>query len=126
MMNILVMIALCLLACVGLVQTASWIAVRLGNKQGRVYRVFPIGGEGKNPGRQMARMYSCLQWESNPSRQVYVLYDMGLDDQAVKDCKELSESAGVAFVRSPHQLDRLMRGEELLEEAWPRCCAAMC
>lgn len=99
MLDFILKVLLAVLACVGLVETVSWIAVRGAAKYSRILRVFPIGGEGKNTGKQMAAMYACLQWEANPSRQALVLCDMGLDEQGRSDCMKLAESAGVAFVK---------------------------
>lgn len=98
MLDFLCKVVLAVLACVGLVETVSWLAVRGAVKHSRVLRVFPVGGGG-NTGRQMSAMYACLQWEANPSRQRVVLYDAGLDDQGVRDCEKLTEGAGVDFIR---------------------------
>lgn len=98
MLDILCKVILAVLACVGLVETVSWLAVRSAAKHSRVLRIFPVGG-GKNTGKQMSAMYACLQWEANPSRQQVVLYDAGLDDQGLQDCEKLTQGAGVAFVR---------------------------
>lgn len=99
MMNLILRTLLAILACVGLVQTISWIAVRRTAKQVPVARVFPVGGEGRDTGKQMAAMYACLQWEANPSGQGFVLYDAGLDEQGVRDCETLAAGAGISFVR---------------------------
>ena len=98
-----------MLACIGFVQVATWILVRAGWKGNHVYRVFPIGGEGKKAGDQMALFYACLQWEANPSRQTYLLYDAGLDAQASKDCAELAKGVGVRLVHSAEELAELMK-----------------
>ena len=84
-------------------------AVRLSRKGNGVYKVVPVGGEGKNSGDQMSLFYACLQWESNPSGQVLLLYDAGLDERAARDCEELARGAGVRFVRSPEELAELLR-----------------
>ena len=81
MLDAIMWICMAILACVGFVQCATWLAVRHSCKGNHVYRVIPIGGEGKNTGNQMALMYTCLQWEANPSRQDYVLYGIGLNEQ---------------------------------------------
>ncbi|MFR9190811.1 MAG: hypothetical protein ACLVL7_11755 [Anaerotruncus massiliensis (ex Togo et al. 2019)] len=67
----------------------------------------PVGGR-ENSGDQMS-FYACLQWESNPSGQVLLLYDAGLDEWAARDCEELARGAGVRFVRSPEELAGLLR-----------------
>ena len=91
--------------------------MRLSRKGNGVYKVVPVGGEGKNSGDQMSLFYACLQWESNPSGQVLLLYDAGLDERAARDCEELARGAGVRFVRSPEELAGLsatVTGEKLL------------
>ena len=60
-------------------------------------------------GDQMSLFYACLQWESNPSGQVLLLYDAGLDERAARDCEELARGAGARFVRSPEELAELLR-----------------
>lgn len=57
----------------------------------------------------MSLFYACLQWESNPSGQVLLLYDAGLDERAARDCEELARGVGVRFVRSPEELAELLR-----------------
>lgn len=109
MENLLFMFVFGLLACVGVVQMLSWVAIRLGSRRGRVLRVFPIGGKDANTDAQLAQMYSCLQWEANPSRQIYVLMDMGLDEQGARDCTALANGANVLFVRSMSELEAVMR-----------------
>lgn len=100
---------LAVFACVGFVHTTAWLAVRLSRKGNRVYKVVPVGGKGKNTGDQMSLFYACLQWESNPSGQVLLLYDAGLDEQGIRDCEELARGAGVRFIRSPEELAELLR-----------------
>lgn len=98
MLDLIFRMLLAVLACVGLVETISWIAVRRTARTVPVVRVFPVSGEGKDTGKQMAAMYACLQWEANPSGQRFVLYDAGLEEQGVKDCETLAAGAGVTFV----------------------------
>lgn len=114
-MDTIVWFIMAILTCIGFVQVITWIAVRNASRRNAVYRVIPVGGEGKNPGQQMALMFTCLQWESNPSRQIYVLYDAGLDEQGVRDCKELVRDTGALFVRSQEELDDLLRGKHPLD-----------
>lgn len=109
MLDFIMKVILGLLACVGFIQTASWMAVRLNSRHAAVLRIFPIGGTDKSPGKQMAAMYTCLQWEANPSKQTFVLYDAGLGEQGVRDCESLSKSAGVLFVRNAKELEALLR-----------------
>ncbi len=107
-LDVALWIVMAVLGCIGLVEAITWIAVRMSRKGNRVYRVIPIGGEGKNTGDQMSLMYTCLQWEANPSEQVYVLYDAGLDEQGVKACEELTRAAGILFIRTPEELVQLL------------------
>ena len=109
MLDAIIWICMAILACVGFVQCATWLAVRHSCKGNHVYRVIPIGGEGKNTGNQMALMYTCLQWEANPSRQDYVLYGIGLDEKEQQACEELARAAGVCFVQTPDELEALLR-----------------
>ena len=95
------------LACIGFVHTAAWIAVRLSCKGNRIYKIVPIGGE--RAGDRMSLFYACLQWESNPSRESFILYDVGLDEAGARDCAVLAQSAGAAFIRSPSELDARLR-----------------
>lgn len=104
MLHILGIGLLSVFACIGFIHAAAWLAVRLSRKGNGVYKVVPVGGEGKNSGDQMSLFYACLQWESNPSGQVLLLYDAGLDERAARDCEELARGAGVRFVRSPEEL----------------------
>lgn len=96
MLDFIFRVLLAVFACVGLVQTVSWFCVRGAVKHRRIVRVFPVGGE--DAGKQMSAMYACLQWEANPSRQSFVIYDAGLTEQGVRDCETLARGAGVAFV----------------------------
>ena len=57
----------------------------------------------------MSLFYACLQWESNPSRESFILYDVGLDEAGARDCAALAQSAGAAFIRSPSELDARLR-----------------
>ncbi|MEM1485334.1 hypothetical protein V6615_10710 [Oscillospiraceae bacterium PP1C4] len=106
-LDTVIWVVMAILGCIGFVQTVTWIAVRCSCKRNKIYRVIPIGGAGKNAGNQMSLMYTCLQWEANPSKQIYVLYDAGLDEQGIKDCEELTRAAGVLFVRTPEELAKL-------------------
>ena len=109
MLHILGIGLLSVFACIGFIHAAAWLAVRLSRKGNGVYKVVLVGGEGKNSGDQMSLFYACLQWESNPSGQVLLLYDAGLDERAARDCEELARGAGVRFVRSPEELAGLLR-----------------
>lgn len=97
------------LGCIGFVQTVTWLGLRASPKGNMIYRIFPVGGEGKNTGKQMALLYACMQWESNPTHQQYILYDAGLDEQGVKDCTELARGVGIPFVRSAEELQEILR-----------------
>lgn len=114
-MDTILLFAMAVLSCVGFVHAVTWVAVRHASRRDSVYRIIPVGGEGKNPGQQLALMFTCLQWEANPSGQVYVLYDMGLDEQGVRDCRELVRDTGAIFVQTPQELDDFFHGR-LLEQ----------
>ncbi len=109
MLDVLIWVAVALLACVGLVQLCTWAAVRYSRKSNRVYKVIPIGGEGKNTGDQMSLLYACMQWEANPSRQIYVLYNAGLNEEEIKACEQLTKSTGALFAHTPEELLALMK-----------------
>ena len=109
MLHILGIGLLSVFACIGFIHAAAWLAVRLSRKGNGVYKVVPVGGEGKNSGDQMSLFYACLQWEPNPSGQVLLLYDAGRDERAARDCEELARGAGARFVRSPEELAELLR-----------------
>lgn len=113
MFDVIFRVLLAVLACVGLVQTVSWLCVRSAVRNRRVVRVFPVG---EDAGKQMTAMYACLQWEANPSRQTFVLYDAGLTEQGVKDCETLARGAGVAFVRRGRLEEFLAAGREAATE----------
>ena len=109
MVEIILWLTVAALACVGFVQVCTWISIRMGSRRSRVYRVFTNGGEGRTE-EQLAQVYSCLQWEANPSQQVYVLYDVGLDEGGVRECRVLTSGTGIRFVQSAQELDALLTG----------------
>lgn len=109
MMNVIIWVAVVLLACLGLVQLFTWIAIRHSCKGNRVYKIIPIGGEGKNAGDQMSLLYACMQWEANPSRQIYVLYNAGLSEEEIAVCVQLTQNTGALFAKTPQELVALMR-----------------
>lgn len=97
MLHILGIGLLSVFACIGFIHAAAWLAVRLSRKGNGVYKVVPVGGEGKNSGDQMSLFYACLQWESNPSGQVLLLYDAGLDERAGARLRGARARRGGAF-----------------------------
>ena len=56
MVEIILWLTVAALACVGFVQVCTWISIRMGSRRSRVYRVFPIGGEGSTD-EQLAQVY---------------------------------------------------------------------
>ena len=108
---VLVIAGLGALSCVGLMQAASWVAVRLRRKGNRVYRVVPVGGEQGAIGGQMALAFACLQWLSNPEGAKLVLYDAGLTPAQAQACARLAQGAGMWFARTPGELAALLDGE---------------
>ena len=51
MLHILGIGLLSVFACIGFIHAAAWLAVRLSRKGNGVYKVVPVGGEGKKFGR---------------------------------------------------------------------------
>lgn len=98
-----------IVACVGIVHIMAWVMARWGSREVQGARIFAVGGDGRDTGRQMAAMYASLQWEANPARQIYILYDAGLDEQGIKDCETLAQGSGALFVRNQKELDALLR-----------------
>lgn len=96
MMDFLLRVCGAFLVCVGIVQVISWLFVRAGTRKATIFRVFPVTQA--NAGKQMSAMYTCAQWEAKAAREIYVLYDVGLDTQGVHDCEVLSQGTGIAFV----------------------------
>lgn len=109
MLEVILWVAVALLTCLGFVQLCTWIAIRCSWKGNRVYKIIPIGGEGKKTGDQMSLLYACLQWDANPCHQIYVLYDVGLNEDEVKACEQLTKNTGALFVKTPQQLAALMK-----------------
>lgn len=109
MWNIVLWFILAVFACVGFVQIVSWIAIRSAWKGNRIYRVVPVGGEGENLEQQLAMVYASLQWESNPSRQKYILYNMGLHQREIEDCCALARDTGIQFANSPEELLKILQ-----------------
>lgn len=107
-LDTIVWVALAIFGCIGFVQAVAWTMVRAACKQNAIYRVIPIGGEGKDIDRQLALAYTCLQWEANPSRQQYVLYNAGLDEKGMHDCEELAQIIGAVFIKTPEELPLLL------------------
>ena len=97
-----------LLCCVGLVQVFSWILLWWRGKDIPVYQVIPIGGKGKNPGDQMALALACVQWESNPSGRICLLYDVGLQEEQAQACERLARASGIRMIRSTMELEQLL------------------
>lgn len=108
MLDVIIWIAVVLLACLGLVQLCTWFAIRYSRKGNRVYKIIPIGGAGKKAGDQMSLLYACMQWDSNPSRQIYVLYNVGLSEEEIKACEQLTKNTGAFFAKTPQELIALM------------------
>ena len=108
MLDVIIWVIVVLLACLGLVQLCTWAAVRYSWKGNRVYKIIPIGGSGKKTGDQMSLFYACMQWEANPSRQIYVLYNAGLSEEEIEACVQLTKSTGAIFVKTPQELIALM------------------
>ncbi|MCI8650590.1 MAG: hypothetical protein HFG20_10810 [Anaerotruncus sp.] len=109
MCNIILWFLLAVLACVGFVQVVSWIAVHSAWKGNRVYRVIPVGKDTENLEQQLALVYASLQWESNPSRQKYILYNIGLHQRGIEDCCALARDTGIQFANSPEELLKILQ-----------------
>ena len=97
-----------ILACVGFVDCCTWLHLRIWRKPVKLYRLIPVGGEGKDTEQQLAAAYASLQWEQNPMRYQYVLFDAGLPEKQAKECIQLARGAGVEFVRDIEELESLL------------------
>lgn len=111
MINAITWLVVALLACIGFVQLAGYFAIRSARRGGQAFRVFPIGGQGEKPQRQMAFFYTCVQWEANPSGQTNILYNAGLDEAGSRECAQLAKESGALFANSPEELADLLGGQ---------------
>ena len=108
MLEIVLWLVMAVLSCIGFVQVVSWLAIYTNRKGNRVYKVIPIGGDGIDPDTQLRLTWASLQWESNPARQVYILYDVGLDEEGKEDCRALVRNTGAHFAENPEELLELL------------------
>ena len=53
---------------------------------------------------------NSLRRSTPVSQQVYVLYDVGLDEGGVRECRVLTSGTGIRFVQSAQELDALLTG----------------
>lgn len=105
--NIAVLTVLGLMVCVGLVETLSWLAVRVCSKGTHVYKVFPISSEDAAE-KQMSLLHASLEWDACPYTVHCVFYAEGLSDEKYAQCERLANDTGALCARTPEELARIM------------------
>ena len=110
MLTVVLWFLLVVLACLGVVQLISWWALQSTGKQGKIYKVVPVGGNQEQVRRQLALAYAGVQWEATAECEEWILYNAGLDPEGEKDCKELGTGGGIRDVSNLEALEALVKG----------------